>query len=377
MRALVLAAALLAARTAAADSSVKRPPTIAGATIDVKDRRVVAIRGGVRAPLSTEYAEELRGVEIGGGKAHVTFEGDDCGERALDLSAAQIDARLVNAAALVLHRKKKFAEAEGGFRKALALDGEFELAATNLASAQLAQGRRDQALATLAPFFARHPLAVYARVVGDAELAPLADDPAFAPVKAATPGTARVAGLREPAVSGTRLALIHSESGWLSCASNVSLRLYDTAAGGAPILVMPLELVGEQTGGGDLEHCAIKRELRKTHAARAAAADRVLADLGFTPAADVESAPVMHGDDRSIGKARLARFGVVLSDVGRVVRGDRVLATFSTGLGAAAGSLEWLPSLSTLILSEHSKSEGCAIAAHSLEVIRIELPADR
>ena len=89
------------------------------------------------------------------------------------------------------------------------------------------------------------------------------------------------------------------------------------------------------------------------------------------------AAPVVHDAERPVGKARLPSFGVVLSDVGRLVRGDRVLATFKTSLGGSASRVQWVPPLRAMVLSELSKSEGCAVEAKWVDVVRIELSADR
>ena len=108
------------------------------------------------------------------------------------LTVAKLNARLENVAALALHRARKWTEAAAGFSRALALDPTLDVAATNLASAQLLAGKPEDALRTLAPLLEKAPVATYAQVASDPELAPLLKRPALAALRAPTPGKARL-----------------------------------------------------------------------------------------------------------------------------------------------------------------------------------------
>src|SRR5213075_966796 len=86
----------------------------------------------------------------------------------------------------------KWADAADGFARALALDPGLDVAVTNLASAQVRAGKLDAAARTLAPLLAKAPVATYARVASDPDLAPLLRRPEVAALRAPARGTARL-----------------------------------------------------------------------------------------------------------------------------------------------------------------------------------------
>src|SRR5262249_42408172 len=121
--------------------------------------------------------------------------GYNCGqEQTFKFSAAFLEARIENAAALKLHVDKRHAEAAAGFARAVALDPDWELAITNLAAAQALAGQKAEAVATLARLLDKNPAWLAWRLVADPELASVAGAPELAAVTRPT-GSATAADL--------------------------------------------------------------------------------------------------------------------------------------------------------------------------------------
>ena len=179
-----------------------------GLVLEIEPGSVVVRRGALVAPLPvlgrSVSPRALKGVVVeddGGrsgaaglrGRLIVTIE-DSCDQKhEVSLTLANLNARIENVAALALYRQRKWADAADGFARALALDPGLDVAVTNLASAQVRGGKPDAAARTLAPLLAKAPVATYARVVSDPDLAPLLRTPEVAALRAPARGTARLA----------------------------------------------------------------------------------------------------------------------------------------------------------------------------------------
>jgi hypothetical protein len=294
----------------------------------------------------------------GRGQLIATIE-DSCDqEHAVRLTLSHLNARLENVAALALYRQRKWADAADGFARALALDPGLDIAVTNRASAEVRAGKPDAAARTLAPLLAKAPVATYARVASDPDLAPLLRRPEVAALRAPARGTARLtltkheatlhgssygsshggspgkplAGPGAFAVSSRYplVAAVDDEWSWGSCVGEADLLLLDFA--GAEVARLPLFSYAEMTTD-EGDSCPFRRVARGKIGARVAAAQRLLADLGFSPAAGEEGA--VSTSERGNGRALFARakLGIVVGrDRIRALRGDDELgATANPG----------------------------------------------
>jgi hypothetical protein len=346
---------------------ISRAELPGGLVLEVEPGSLTVRRGALAAPLPVlgraVSPRALKGVAMesdggsgsgGRGQLIATIE-DSCGqEHAVSLTLADLNARLENGAALALYRQRKWADAADGFARALALDPGLDVAVTNLASAQVRAGKPDAAARTLAPLLAKAPVATYARVVSDPDLAPLLRRPEVAALRAPARGTARLTltkheatlhgsspGKSPPgkspgpgAVAVSRkyelMAAVDDEWSWGTCTGQADLLVVDFA--GAEVARLPLFSRAEMTTD-DSDGCPFRRAARGKIAARAAAAQRVLADLGFSPVAGEEGA--VSTSERGNPRALFARgkLGVVVGRDGiRALRGDDELgATVNPG----------------------------------------------
>jgi hypothetical protein len=305
---------------------ISRAELPGGLVLEIEPGSVVVRRGALAAPLPvlgrSVNPRALKGVMMeSDGREHdrviATIE-DSCGqEHAISLTLSDLNARVD------------------------------DVAVTNLAATQVRTRRPDVAARTLAPLLARVPVATYARVASDPVLAPLLRRPEVAALRAPARGTARLtltkhevtlAGKSSGAGPGTvavstrysLLAAVDDEWSWGTCTGQAELLLVDF--GGAEVARLPLFSYAEMTAD-DGAGCPFRRAAKAKIGARVAAAQRLLADLGFSPAAGEEGA--VSTSDRGNPRALFARakLGVVLGrDRIRALRGDDELgATANPG----------------------------------------------
>ncbi|MFL5304467.1 MAG: hypothetical protein ACJ8F1_04610 [Polyangia bacterium] len=252
------------------------------------------------------------------------------------LGIRNLEARLANVAALADYHQRRWRDSAAGFARALALDPRFTVAATNLASAQLAIGDAAAAVKTLAPFLAPLDVAMYARLVADRDLAPLLDRPDVAATRASAPGTAK---LKMTAVDVTLdgrfafstkyrlVAAVRGEASWGSCSRRAELVLLDSR--GQVAVRLPLFSLTESSTD-EARNCPIESSARVSVAARVAAAQRLLTDLGFSPGGDPgELSPT----DKGLPRATFGgvKVGLVLgAGVARALRSNRDIGSVHT-----------------------------------------------
>ncbi|HMF43943.1 MAG TPA: tetratricopeptide repeat protein [Polyangia bacterium] len=385
--ALIGAAVLIAAGAARAGAPAKhvrvsgfRAALPDGLTLVLSYWRLDVERGKLRAPIEVRADSGLTSFEVRLGPADgsvVATITDNCDERhVVNLTIAGLEARLENAAALALHRQRRWSESAAGFARALARDPTFDVAATNLASAQVMAGKADDAVKTIAPLLARKPVAAYARLVSDPELTPLLGRPEVATLRTPAPGTARLTmtatsvDINGFAVSSRYrvVAAVHSESSWGVCASTGELVLLDLQGG--EVARLPL-----YSTTADEEHdCPIAKSERPRVAARVAAAQRLLTDLGFSPAGERGQVDTEFASTRA--RFPRAKIGLVIGQQRvRALRGNRELgaapvrgehieaATFLDGYDAIV--FEW----------EREGREGCqGTDPRGIQVLPIKIP---
>ena len=403
VRFVVLLAVLFApgAATPAEERGIKKVISRAelpgGLVLEIEPGSVVVRRGPLAAPLPvvgrSVSPRALKGVVMegdgssgGGGKLIVTIE-DSCDQtHAVSLTLSNLNARIENVAALALYRQRKWADAADGFARALALDPGLDVAVTNLASAQVRAGKPDAAARTLAPLLAKAPVATYARVASDPDLAPLLPRPEVAGLRAPARGTARLTltkhevtlggkapgkspGGKPPVAGGgpgavavsskyPLVAAVDDEWSWGTCTGEAELLLLDFA--GAEVARLPLfsyaEMTADDSGG-----CPFRRAARAKIGARVAAAQRLLADLGFSPAAGEEGA--VSTSERGNPRALFARakLGVVLGrDRIRALRGDDELGATANPGAEQIRAASYLADANVVFLRwGRSGREGC------------------
>lgn len=340
--------------------------------------RMSVSRGDVSAPLPFDAGRgakvndrwnpgKLEAIKLSADRASVEVSFlDDCDDDTFVLSypVAVLKARLENAAALRLHRAGKHAGAEEGFRSAVALDPGFDLAYTNLASALALQGKTGEAVAALGPLLARNPAFVYFKVLEDPELASLAEAPELTRLRAPVRGTGRVDQLEVPAMWSEKhqlIATVWSQGSWGDSRYEAELWLF--APDETLRARVPLVRWDETLDDCYDESCqdGVIPDRRPAVAARKAQADRLLADLGFSPVPgalgtriEQEGRPVRV----TFPGARLALVHAEgqRRDVVRVVRGNDVLVE-----AGSFGDPRWAMLLPGMIVYGWGRAgrEGC------------------
>jgi hypothetical protein len=368
-RALVLAAVVVAAPGVARADPDKPQPLPGGMQLVIAGGRVNVERGAVRAPLAIDgprdqMVDDFDKVVIDAAARKVTIDVTMCntsGHAVYTLDA--LEARLANVEALAAHHKKDYATAATGFARAAQLDPDFDLAAENLASALALGGKPDQAVAALAPWIAKNPTWVYARVATDPELASLRQHKAIVALRARKPGTATVkdgtlAGLVAWSATRRQVAVVHGEGSWGSCNWFAELQVFDVATGArrATLPLVEWADTSPECEGTDRPVRGLDPAHAKAVTARVAAAQGLLRELGFSPARLEKSVGDHGSDDLRLPRAKLV---VRTADVtAEVVRAGTVIAR-----GAVLGNVDsaWLvPDAKAIVLgSGRAGSEGC------------------
>jgi hypothetical protein len=327
----MLATAAFALGLFAAQAEVPAPaPAVANLRFETKDGTLYVRRGKVRAAIDVEDAQpdmypdlELGVTAKADGTSWTLKVDTNCqGEKTLRFSTAALEARLESAAASALARHKQWDAAASGFARAVALDGGYAKAATDLAIAQLRGGHRPDAIATLVAAAARDRVWVVGRVALDRQLAPIAPAPELRALAARTPGHATLAKLQK---AGVAFSADGGLVAWDRIVGNAMTEDPDR---------MELRVVDVATGR------LMARFPHRDHDEEGV--DRALADLGFevekvrsrdlsTPTPTKE--PEMRGtveDIRVIVKGGRVR----LSADGRPVGESRIGSPFTSGWAA-------------------------------------------
>jgi hypothetical protein len=325
------------------------------------------------APLPVTNVFELGPVRWSDGRGEVVVQYDDFCEKShrVTYSARSLVARLENAEALAAHRARNHAAAAQGFGRAVALDPDFDLAYTNQASALTLAGKVEEAMAALAPLLARNPAHVYAKVMRDAELAALREQPAIVAVRSQTPGSA-VINSQSFALQGAllamdqahqRVAVVDAEASWGACHFE-SILLIVSATTGEVLTEFPL-VTWDDSDPDACDGRALLPGARARVAERVEMANRVLRDLGFAP---VTKAKQYSGAEQPDGERAAIKIPLTASKLSlvvsegkaRVLRQDRVLVERPV---PAAMMIEWavhVPEVDAVIYGwQRPGAEGC------------------
>jgi len=362
---------LVVASTAYAEPAAKPVVAFDKVRLDVVDGRAVARRGAAIARLTDQRVEWPPVVDA----KHKTITLsvlDECTDAASPVTFTfdEVASRVENAAAYGLHVKKRYKDAAAEFAKALALDPKNRIAAVNFASAAQLLGNNDEAVKALAPWLASEPLAMYATIVADPELAPLLAAPAVHAIEAKVPGTVSVKpdaleGGMAYAPENKLLAVERTECSWGSDSSDqclIHVEIFD-ASSGTLVAAIPLqEFDGE-------DHALAKR--------RAEVAQRTLRALGFNAEKAVVGRETTSDADRAADKRKVVLDGVKLGVVSvegsiNILRGNTVLAHVDTLQNLHGAS--WSPSAHALaIFSGRPGHEGCE-GTDPQETVVVPLP---
>ncbi|MCH9686579.1 MAG: hypothetical protein K0V04_34420 [Deltaproteobacteria bacterium] len=251
------------------------------------------------------------------------------GER-VELSVRSLLARLENAAAMKMHRAGEYQASAAGFARAAQLDPQRWVPWSNLACALALSGDPAAAVASLEPLIEREPLRAYHKVMSDPELASIRTHPTLVALRAPKPGNASLEGLTMAwSESKSLVALRRQEQSWGSCAFVEELLLMSTETN-EQVLTLPLVDWGDTDPSCDDGDAVIEPRYRERVASRGAAAQRLLRDMGFSVAADLEVVSVesstRHGRDLHTARFPKARLGLAIrDDEARVLRGNEVL----------------------------------------------------
>ena len=250
-----------------------------------------------------------------------------------------------------------------------------DVAAEAAAAAQLKARNPAGAAQTLAPLLTRAPIATYARVATEPALAPLTRRPELAKLRVTPAGTVKLAvGKADVTMTGkgkTQIALAVSTRHRLvatidgprsrgNCAGDADLLLLDQTGG--EVTRVPLYTVAEMSpeSGG----CPFARPARPKITARAAAAQRLLADLGFFPAAGETGTVVTGAPVPPVPPgARFPRAQLQLM-VGpervTVLRGSDELGGAANPGANRIDAATYVPELAVVVLRWRGEQESCA-----------------
>jgi hypothetical protein len=328
--------------------------------------RLVAKRGRIEAvvaSLDTSSGEwgscpVLRAIVV---HEDGTLTAETSWNESVSVSRAHIDARLALASARQFEKRKRLPEAEQALARALALEPGFEEASLALARVRLDLGKPAQAAAVLAPLLDKEPLRIYAHVLSDRKLHPLAGQEPFVAVRAKQAGTAEIADPQSPIIAFAAerelFALVQRRPVGIGSSdiSETNLLVFD--ANGIRAVLPLLDASGEAD-----QNPTPAATLRR----RIGIANRFLADFGFAAIPEVERVTFTRKptgtDAASFPKAR---FAIAFRDgFARLVRGKQVLhvrrihedctgprgdRAFSCEYPPSATWAAWLPARDTLI----------------------------
>jgi hypothetical protein len=265
-----------------------RQPLGDGYTLLVDNWGIYVLKGKQRAKIAPGFAILDAKVDKKAKKVAVEIDNNDCaGTNKYTWTFGHLDARIENAAAYALHKKKDYKGSSAGFAKAVAADPTWNIAAYNLASALQLLGDKAGATKALVPWIASAPMQTYLQVTFDAELAPLLDQPELKALRVAKPGNAKVDGtgtlVGTVAYSKEKnlVAVTRSEASWGACSHTEELELRD-AKTGALVAHVPsvqwseTEVECSESGG------ELVKSKRPVVAARGKAFTQMLRDLGFS-----------------------------------------------------------------------------------------------
>jgi hypothetical protein len=329
--------------------TVSRAALPGGLVLTVEPGSVAVERGALRAPLSIAdrgaMPRALKGVDVDDAGHVIATITDSCDhDHAVDLTLADLGARLD------------------------------DLAAEAAAAAQLKAGRPTDAVRTLAPLLAKAPIGTYARVASTPALAPLARRPELARLRS-TPGRAKLTLGKDDvtmtpkakatatiAASGQHhlLAAVESPSGPSACAGDANLLVFDAA--GIEVARLPLYTTEEKTTDRE-RSCPFVRAARTKIAARVAAAQRFLTDLGFSPAGG-EAGTIAPAPGDPQAQFPHAKLTLVLGpDRAWIRAGEDERGSAARPAGAQLAAATLLADPSVVVLRWTSGGEGCGARA--------------
>lgn len=321
-----------------------------------KRRAPIEVRSGMFELSEIKVDKRARTVAI---PVLTTCNGDQVTTYTFD----QLEARLVNAEALALHKKKSWKNAAKGFAAAVKLDPTWQLPAYNLASARQQLNDLPGAAAALAPWLASAPIPTYLHVTQDPELSPLLATKELAAIRAARPGNLKVTadgGIYGYNAERKLVAAQIEESNGMSCTTYTSIVLID-AQRAVQLASLPLSTY---------EHCGDKPGKPKLVTPKAAEQiEKLLVDFGIVSTAFESGSYEDRGQDKRAVRLPKSKLGVVTNGGAvNIVSGNTSLAT--TGLSEA--NLTWatfLPEPRLMLLGSYSPSDSCP--DNGLDVIAV------
>ena len=354
--------------------AAKLPFTLDQLRFQVSRNRLVARAGALHAIVPSVYrATTALGFEPSSDGRSVTVRYlDELGcmdpneVHTTQLALEPLAARMLNGEALEAHRAGRFDAAAQGFAAASALDASFELARTNRACALNRLGRRQDALAALAPLLRDNPVLAYSKVASDPELQTLQDAPELVALRAAAPSEVTQAMLdaaRAPLVGlgGRAVAVLVREQSWGSDDYQVWLHVFDARTG-----VRQLELT--LSDFADHDHDGKTLPARRAEVdARYEQAARWLSELGFAgdakaSARSLEALPSNGRLRRSPLRIKRYDWNASGSAAWRydVWKNERVIGHFGENRAMNVCDLTYLPSARALVVQWIIEApEGC------------------
>jgi hypothetical protein len=384
----VCAGLLLLAANVAAQDAPKPQPVGRGYVVDYNGHGLRVRKGKRAAPLHVQGGLVWRAGEIAVEPGGVTITHmPGCDDIAQTFSFDQLEARLVFVEGQQLHTRKRFAEAAERFAEARRLDPSFVDAERDLVRELVSAGRPEDALDVLAPRLTADPLAAYIEVQTDFRLKSLRTRDELVRVRPAIAGTARIdAGTRQLGSAGVAIspagwiATIESQGNHGACFYAQRLVLRDAN----PLAVrasLPLVAEADFEDDGcdrDTTRDGLTRQGRDAIRTRVATANRILAELGFSPPAGAIAGTFVDDDRADVHRMRFAttQLGVVAAANGavRVFHDDRMVSELPPGtLHADSIALAtYLPDPGVVLVSK--MSFGCEWSEH-VDLLALPVPA--
>lgn len=380
--ALSIAVVAASATRSRADDQVEagHPVRLDGGYVLDFDRDGLRVRHGKqRAPLTIagERPAPYQTVEVRVAGAAVTLGFmPSCWDVSETFTIDQLEARLALAAGLAARRRDPDA-ALAALTRAHTLDPTFAPAADALARALIAVGRLDDAAAVL-PI--ADPVARLVAAALDPTLAPLREHPTMTAARAASPGGATLGPTGIGVTAAGDLIMHEALGNHGACWADEALVVRD----GQTLRVrarLPLANGADASGDGCDGAQPYTAAGHKRVRARQALADRVLIELGTTPAIG-EVATVTTDTARDVRKLRFAAadLGLVIGPDGaaRWFRDGQLLAEHAPGTAPAAGGMLITEPLVVLIPTQRrailmDNAAGCEWAEEQI-VVAIPTP---